>query len=161
MAEIKINEWANKDNDPRSPTTGALVVPSEHVFTGVVHRDEHFTEKPEELTNDMYIVMDGILYKRVAGVWKDMTPVIRGTPGQPGVPGQNGIDGTTIHQVNGTPNFNLGSNGDYAFDPITFNLHGPKRNGLWISSVNLKGDKGVGVDDFAGDPMAYYILAKS
>lgn len=51
----------------------------------------------------------------------------------------------TILTTSGVPSSGVGANGDYAYDPATFTMYGPKLEGAWPSGVVLKGADGVGV----------------
>ena len=56
-----------------------------------------------------------------------------------------GAAGNTILTTSGAPSSGSGSNGDYAYDPATYTMYGPKSAGAWPAGVVLKGADGVGV----------------
>jgi len=65
-----------------------------------------------------------------------------GPTGVDGVTGPSGADGSTIVAVGGTPNANVGKNGDLAFDITGKQFFGPKANDLWPAAVSIAGPTG-------------------
>ncbi|RZL29622.1 MAG: hypothetical protein EOP64_00020 [Sphingomonas sp.] len=95
-----------------------------------------------------------------------------GGNGQPGPPGPAGMAGNTVLTVSMAPTPVLGQNGDYAYNPTTQTIYGPKQDGIWSSVGTVlkgsKGDKGddggrtilngVGAPDFSvGSPNDFYL----
>ena len=72
-----------------------------------------------------------------------------GQDGQDGNDGTNGVDGqdgTSVRTGNGTPTDNLGKDGDFYIDLLTWNYY-VKENGSWVLKGNIKGaDGGQGSD---------------
>jgi hypothetical protein len=67
---------------------------------------------------------------------------ITGPTGTPGATGPSGVDGATIVAVAGTPNSNVGKNGDLAFDITGKQFFGPKVNATWPAAVSIAGPTG-------------------
>lgn len=61
-----------------------------------------------------------------------------------------GSAGNTILTTSGAPSSGSGSNGDYAYDPATYTMYGPKTAGSWPAGVVLKGADGVGLIRLSG-----------
>lgn len=58
-------------------------------------------------------------------------------PGFRGKPGTNGANGNTILTTSGAPSNAVGSNGDYAIDPVAKVLYGPKAAGVWPTGISF------------------------
>lgn len=56
----------------------------------------------------------------------------------------------TIHTTSGAPSNLVGSNGDYAIDPATWHIYGPKTAGVWPAGVSLGGASGTGITRVVG-----------
>jgi hypothetical protein len=65
-----------------------------------------------------------------------------GPTGSGGVTGPTGVAGSTIVPVAGSPNTNVGKNGDLAFDITGKQFFGPKVNDQWPSAVSIAGPTG-------------------
>ena len=65
-----------------------------------------------------------------------------GPSGAAGNTGPTGVGGATIVAVGGTPNANVGRNGDLAFDITGKQFFGPKANDLWPAAVSIAGPTG-------------------
>ncbi len=59
--------------------------------------------------------------------------------------GGSGSSINTIHTTSGAPSNLVGSNGDYAIDPATWHIYGPKTAGVWPAGVSLGGASGTGI----------------
>ncbi len=62
-------------------SSGALDVRSSHIFATTTARNTYFTSNPSEVVEDMYISVSGVLQKRQAGAWVDVSAVIKGQTG--------------------------------------------------------------------------------
>lgn len=67
----------------------------------------------------------------------------QGPQGPAGAAGAAGANGNTIWTVAGVPAPGLGVNGDFAYNPGTSEMYGPKAGGAWPAAVSLKGDPGA------------------
>jgi len=67
---------------------------------------------------------------------------VTGPTGSVGSTGPSGVDGTTILTMGGTPNANVGRDGDMAFDVDGKQFFGPKANGSWPSATSIAGPTG-------------------
>lgn len=65
-----------------------------------------------------------------------------GPTGSQGNTGASGAAGATIVAVAGTPNANIGRNGDLAFDVTAKQIFGPKVNNSWPAAVSIAGPTG-------------------
>jgi hypothetical protein len=65
-----------------------------------------------------------------------------GPTGVEGVTGPSGTAGATIVAVGGTPNVNVGQDGDLAFDITGKQFFGPKVAGSWPEAVSIAGPTG-------------------
>ena len=65
-----------------------------------------------------------------------------GPSGAAGGTGPTGVGGATIVAVGGTPNANVGRNGDLAFDISGKQFFGPKVNDQWPAAVSIVGPTG-------------------
>lgn len=65
-----------------------------------------------------------------------------GPTGAEGVTGPSGTAGATIVAVGGTPNVNVGQDGDLAFDITGKQFFGPKVAGSWPEAVSIAGPTG-------------------
>lgn len=65
-----------------------------------------------------------------------------GPTGIGGVTGPSGAAGATIVAVGGTPNANVGKDGDLAFDITAKQFFGPKVAGSWPAAVSIAGPTG-------------------
>lgn len=75
-----------------------------------------------------------------------------GTDGTNGLDGADGADGKTVLTTAGIPSNVIGIDGDYAIDPNTQIIYGPKNAGIWPAGVNLKGSNGNTLLTTAGVP---------
>ena len=67
-----------------------------------------------------------------------------GPAGPIGAPGRPGQDGNTILTSEGLPRPDVGTNGDYIIDKVSWTIYGPKANGVWGIGTPLRGNgKGV------------------
>ncbi len=64
--------------------------------------------------------------------------------------GGSGSSINTIHTTSGAPSNLVGSNGDYAIDPATWHIYGPKTAGVWPAGVSLGGASGTGITRVVG-----------
>lgn len=65
-----------------------------------------------------------------------------GLTGGTGLQGIPGLDGKTVRSGNGVPASNLGIDGDFYINLLTYDIYGPKTGGAWGSATSLKGLKG-------------------
>lgn len=61
----------------------------------------------------------------------------------PALQGPAGEDGRTIHTVSGVPSNSVGVDFDYAIDPLTWTIYGPKEGGVWPAGTVLIGPTGA------------------
>jgi hypothetical protein len=92
--------------------------------------------------NDTYVnTVSGIFYKKSADVWNQVFSMQTGPPGSAGTPGANGTSGTngnTVLNGNHTPsNLTDGVNGDFYINTITYDIFGPKTDGIWGPATSL------------------------
>ena len=73
--------------------------------------------------------------------WTEVMSVI-GPDGAPGSDGSAGSDGRTIHNGSGTPEPELGIDGDFYLNTSGFTIYGPKTAGTWGSPASLQGPTG-------------------
>jgi hypothetical protein len=66
-----------------------------------------------------------------------------GPAGPTGATGAAGADGNTLLTTSGAPSSGTGANGDYAYDPATKTIYGPKAAGTWPAGVVLAGTNGT------------------
>ena len=67
----------------------------------------------------------------------------RGLKGDQGLQGLPGNDGKTIHSITGSPAGSLGNIGDYALNPVSSLLYGPKTSATsWPAGRSIRGEKG-------------------
>ena len=113
--------------------------------------------------NDTYINIDtGIFYHKTAGTWAQVFSIQtgpQGPKGDKGDSGATGANGKTILSGTSNPSNSNGTNGDLYLNTNTYQLFGPKTNGVWgsgASIVGLPGEKGEtgaqGAPGLAGDP---------
>ena len=67
-----------------------------------------------------------------------------GPAGPIGAPGRPGQDGNTILTSEGLPRADVGTNGDYIIDKVSWTIYGPKANGVWGIGTPLRGSGGKG-----------------
>lgn len=67
---------------------------------------------------------------------------VTGPTGSGGPTGPSGVNGATIVSVAGTPNTNVGRDGDLAFDITGKQFFGPKSGGLWPAATSIAGPTG-------------------
>jgi hypothetical protein len=99
--------------------------------------------------NDTYINIDtGIFYHKTEGTWAQVFSMQTGPQGPKGDKGETGATGTngkTILSGTSTPSNNTGANGDIYLNTNTYQLFGPKTNGVWgsgTSIIGLTGEQG-------------------
>ena len=63
-----------------------------------------------------------------------------GPAGPIGAPGRPGQDGNTILTSEGLPRPDVGTNGDYIIDKVSWTIYGPKANGVWGIGTPLRGN---------------------
>ena len=63
-----------------------------------------------------------------------------GPAGPIGAPGRPGQDGNTILTSEGFPRPDVGTNGDYIIDKVSWTIYGPKANGVWGIGTPLRGN---------------------
>ena len=63
-----------------------------------------------------------------------------GPAGPIGAPGRPGQDGNTILTSEGFPRPDVGTNGDYIIDKVSWTIYGPKANGVWGTGTPLRGN---------------------
>lgn len=66
---------------PRAVPSRGIEIRDEHIFSDTAARDAYFSANPDELKAGLYVSAGSQLFKRVAGQWADLTPVIQGQPG--------------------------------------------------------------------------------
>ena len=66
-----------------------------------------------------------------------------GPAGPIGAPGRPGQDGNTILTSEGFPRPDVGTNGDYIIDKVSWTIYGPKANGVWGIGTPLRGNGGT------------------
>jgi hypothetical protein len=75
-----------------------------------------------------------------------------GPPGPSGAVGPAGSDGNLMHAGEGSPESDLGEEGDFYLDLATGNLYGPKDSQGWGEAISLSGEDGKdGSQIHAGD----------
>lgn len=79
---------------------------------------------------------------KAAGAWPAGFSIV-GAKGDTGNAGTAGTNGNTVLTVSGTPAAGVGVNGDYAYNPATWTIYGPKSGGAWPAGTVLKGTKGT------------------
>ena len=67
-----------------------------------------------------------------------------GPAGPIGAPGRPGQDGNTILTSEGFPRADVGTNGDYIIDKVSWTIYGPKASGVWGIGTPLRGNGGSG-----------------
>ena len=67
-----------------------------------------------------------------------------GPAGPIGAPGRPGQDGNTILTSEGFPRPDVGTNGDFIIDKVSWTIYGPKANGVWGTGTPLRGNGGSG-----------------
>lgn len=100
--------------------------------------------------NDTYINIDtGIFYHKAASVWTQVFSMQTGPQGPKGDKGDTGTTGASGRTIlNGTSNpsnSSTGTNGDFYLNTNTYQLFGPKTDGVWgsgTSIVGLTGEQG-------------------
>lgn len=100
--------------------------------------------------NDTYINIDtGIFYHKAASMWIQVFSMQTGPQGPKGDKGDTGITGTNGKTIlNGTSNpsnTSTGTNGDFYLNTNTYQLFGPKTDGVWglgTSIIGLTGEQG-------------------
>jgi hypothetical protein len=60
-----------------------------------------------------------------------------GATGSTGAPGATGAAGNTVLTTTGIPASGVGQNGDFAYDPISTRMYGPKSSGAWSGPGTL------------------------
>ena len=63
-----------------------------------------------------------------------------GPAGPIGAPGRPGQDGNTILTSEGFPRPDVGTNGDYIIDKVSWTIYGPKASGVWGIGTPLRGN---------------------
>ena len=63
-----------------------------------------------------------------------------GPAGPIGAPGRPGQDGNTILTSEGLPRADVGTNGDYIIDKVSWTIYGPKASGVWGIGTPLRGN---------------------
>ncbi len=85
-----------------------IYVSNNHVFADTDERDAYFTAEPDELVDDLYILVDSVVYKYLGGDhedddnWMAISPIIKGERGEQGIRGETGEgvpEGGTAGQV--------------------------------------------------------------
>ena len=66
-----------------------------------------------------------------------------GPAGPIGAPGRPGQDGNTILTSEGFPRPDVGTNGDYIIDKVSWTIYGPKASGVWGTGTPLRGNGGT------------------
>ena len=66
-----------------------------------------------------------------------------GPAGPIGAPGLPGRDGNTILTSEGLPRPDVGTNGDYIIDKVSWTIYGPKASGVWGIGTPLRGNGGT------------------
>ena len=66
-----------------------------------------------------------------------------GPAGPIGAPGRPGQDGNTILTSEGFPRPDVGTNGDYIIDKVSWTIYGPKASGVWGIGTPLRGNGGT------------------
>ncbi|MEB0280616.1 MULTISPECIES: hypothetical protein [unclassified Mucilaginibacter] len=111
-------------------------------------------------TNDTYINTNtGIFYRKNAGTWAQVFSMQTGPPGargEKGDKGDTGANGRTILSGTSNPsNLLTGTNGDFYINTNSFQLFGPKTNGVWPAGITIVGINGEqGETGPQGDPGA-------
>ncbi|MEB0262664.1 GDSL-type esterase/lipase family protein [Mucilaginibacter sp. 10I4] len=111
-------------------------------------------------TNDTYINTNtGIFYRKNAGTWAQVFSMQTGPPGargEKGDKGDSGANGRTILSGTSNPsNLSTGTNGDFYINTNSFQLFGPKTNGVWPAGITIVGISGEqGETGPQGDPGA-------
>lgn len=99
---------------------------------------------------DTYINIDtGIFYHKAASVWAQVFSMQTGPQGPKGDRGDTGITGangkTILNGTSNPSNSSTGTNGDFYLNTNTYQLFGPKTDGVWglgTSIIGLTGDQG-------------------
>lgn len=91
---------------------------------------------------------------KAAGAWPAGFSIV-GPQGTAGTAGTNGTNGNTVLTVSGTPAAGTGVNGDYAYDPATFTIYGPKAAGAWPAGTVLKGTNGTAGKGISSNAVTY------
>ncbi len=85
--------------------------------------------------------LTGIFYLRSEGTWSQvfsMQTGPQGPRGEKGDTGEAGVNGKSILSGPNNPsNLSIGTDGDFYMNINTFNLFGPKSNGIWGSGLPL------------------------
>jgi hypothetical protein len=74
----------------------SIYVKPTHVFADTTERNDYFTANPGELTENLYILVNSVVYKYLGGDhtdngnWQDVSPVIQGIQGEQGIQGDTG-----------------------------------------------------------------------
>lgn len=79
---------------------------------------------------------------KTSGTWPAGVS-LKGATGNTGAAGSNGTNGKTVLTTSGAPGNGTGTDGDYAYDPATYLMYGPKASGAWPAGVSLKGATGA------------------
>ena len=95
-----------------------------------------------DLGEDGDFYLDTLTYDlygpKTAGDWGAATSLI-GPAGADGADGDDGADGRTVLNGEGVPEADLGEDGDFYIDTLTYDLYGPKTAGAWGSPYELVG----------------------
>lgn len=97
---------------------------------------------------------------KAAGAWPAGFSIVgpkgdKGDTGNAGTPGTAGTNGNTVLTVSGAPAAGVGVNGDYAYDPATFTIYGPKTGGAWAAGTVLKGTNGTAGKGISANAVTY------
>ena len=80
-----------------------------------------------------------IQWRQTGGTWADLVPLAD----LMGAQGSAGANGKTVLTTSGAPSAGTGTDGDFAYDPTTMTMYGPKAAGAWPAGVILKGSAGT------------------
>ena len=79
-----------------------------------------------------------IQWRQTGGTWADLVPLADLV----GASGSAGANGKSVLTTSGAPSAGTGTDGDFAYDPTTMTMYGPKAAGAWPAGVILKGSAG-------------------
>lgn len=120
-------------------TNGASIIQTSGAPAAAVGNDNDLAYDPATST---------IYGPKAAGAWPAGV-VLKGPKGDTGNAGANG---NTLLSTNGNPAAGTGNDGDFAYDPATSTMYGPKAAGAWPAGVVIKGAKGdQGVQGLQGN----------
>lgn len=80
-----------------------------------------------------------VQWRQVGGSWANLIALTEIT----GPAGATGANGKTVLTTSGAPSAGTGTDGDFAYDPTTMTMYGPKAAGAWPAGVILKGSAGT------------------